>query len=250
MKRITMSLSLAAALLALGCSKNNEPEKEAPAAEKTAEPTVGGPEHGKPETTPPHAATGSAMGAPHGGMPATGGMPGQGASAVEVAEDGTADFGAFTMKAPKTWTYSAPSSSMRAAQWAVPGDAGDAELVVYYFGEGGAGGVDANLQRWYGQFQQEGGKSTAEVAKTDKKEIAGMPVTTVFVTGRYVAAMQPGAAAKHDSPDYAMLGAIVESAKGPYYFKMVGPEETVKAAQGDFDAFVQSLTAAEGGAAE
>jgi hypothetical protein len=55
--------------------------------------------------------------------------------------------------------------------------------------------------------------------------------------------MRPGAADRHDQPDYAKLGANLESAKGPYYLKMVGPQKTVEGAAADFDAFLGSLAA-------
>ena len=53
---------------------------------------------------------------------------------------------------PQGWIDQKPSSSMRKAQFELPGEAGPAELVVYYFGLGGAGGREANVQRWLGQF--------------------------------------------------------------------------------------------------
>lgn len=238
MHRIPLAVSLVAALALGGCSKNDEPSAP-PAADDTS--AAGGPEHGKTAEPPPHAGT---MTPPHAGMPGMAGENGAASAVSPTAEDGTKDFGPFTVKVPKTWGETAPSSSMRAAQFTIGGEESKpAELVVYYFGEGGAGGVEANLDRWYGQFEQEDGKSTREVAKTEKTEVSGMPVTKVFVTGRYVAAMQPGSAEKNDQPGQAMLGAIVETDKGPYYFKMIGPEATVQAARSEFDAFIGSLTA-------
>src|SRR6185369_2986306 len=44
--------------------------------------------------------------------------------------------GDLTFKAPDGWTSEPPSSSMRAAQYRLPGESGDANLVVYYFGQG------------------------------------------------------------------------------------------------------------------
>ena len=44
---------------------------------------------------------------------------------------------------PDGWKSSPPSSSMRKAQFT----AGDAEVVFFYFGPGGGGGVQANVDR-------------------------------------------------------------------------------------------------------
>src|ERR1017187_2197942 len=60
--------------------------------------------------------------------------------------------------APSGWT-SQGRTSMRAATYvlpAVPGDEGTAECVVYFFGVGQGGSVEANIDRWKGQFTELG----------------------------------------------------------------------------------------------
>ena len=184
----------------------------------------------------PHGNLGSGA-PPHGGGMAAAGTPGK---APEKTADGRVILGPVTAAVPKSWKEKTPSSGMRAAEWAIPGKSGDAELAVFFFGSGGAGGAQANLDRWLGQFEQADGSPSADKAKIDKKEVAGMPVTLVEVTGRYVAAVTPGASEKHDKPDQMMLGAIVETSAGPYYFKLVGPKDTVQAARKDFRGFIDS----------
>src|SRR5271166_5893164 len=49
----------------------------------------------------------------------------------------------------------------------------DAECGVYYFGPGQGGSVDANLERWVGQFLQADGKSSKDSAKIRKQTIHG-----------------------------------------------------------------------------
>ena len=66
----------------------------------------------------------------------------------------------ITLNVPTTWKQSPASNNLRTAQFAIPkveGDRDDAELVVYFFG-GAGGGVNANLERWSGQFQPGGKK--------------------------------------------------------------------------------------------
>ena len=49
---------------------------------------------------------------------------------------------------------------MRKAQYSVPGKSGKSgEVVFYYFGSGGAGGVKANVDRWMKQFENPQGQS-------------------------------------------------------------------------------------------
>lgn len=195
----------------------------------------------------PHAGLGvdphGGGGDPHAGG-AQGGVDmsgGGGGNTTEKTPDGRAILGPVTALVPKDWKETPTKSGMRTAQWTVPGKAGDAELVVYYFGPSGAGGADANLERWIGQFEQPDGSPSQSKAKVDKKTVGTLSVITVEVSGRYVAAMSPGSAQKNDKPDHTLLGAIVETMNGPYYFKMVGPKETMTAAHKPFHAFIDSL---------
>src|SRR5262249_52957498 len=78
----------------------------------------------------------------------------------------------LSITVPKDWK-SQPASGMRQADWKIEkaeGDVDDAELVVYHFGSGQGGSVDANIERWYGQFERPDGKSVKDSAKVDKKE--------------------------------------------------------------------------------
>lgn len=59
------------------------------------------------------------------------------------------------LQVPTTWRQQETTSGMRAAEFSIPGDPQPAELVVFYFG-GSTGGIKANVERWIGQFQQEG----------------------------------------------------------------------------------------------
>ena len=53
---------------------------------------------------------------------------------------------------PEGWVQTQPSSPMRLDQATIPGDAGEGELAVFFFGPGGGGGTEANLQRWVNQM--------------------------------------------------------------------------------------------------
>ncbi|HTE54086.1 MAG TPA: hypothetical protein VK698_24700 [Kofleriaceae bacterium] len=252
---------LASSLGLVACKKSAEQQPSEPpagdpkAAESRVDPRLASPDGADGGAADPHAGIDPHGGTPdphggapdpHGGAPDPhgGGMAGASGGGGRVAEktpDGRAILGPVTALVPKGWQEKPTSSGMRTAQWMVPGKAGEAELVVYYFGPGGAGGADANLERWIGQFEQPDGSPSASKAKTAKKTVGALAVTTVEVTGRYVAAMSPGAPEKNDKPDHMLLGAIVETMNGPYYFKMVGPKETMTGAKKQFTAFIDSL---------
>jgi hypothetical protein len=151
--------------------------------------------------------------------------------------------GSLKFTAPQGWQARSASSTMRVAEFVLPerdAKAGSAELVVYYFA-GSGGGVDANIQRWIGQMQQPDGRATGELATREKQTINGLNVSLLDVSGTYVAEVRPGATEKHNSPGFRMRTAVVETPRGPYYLKLVGPAKTVAAWDASFKEFLASL---------
>lgn len=151
--------------------------------------------------------------------------------------------GGLKWAAPSNWKNDGTTRPMRAATYAVPATAGDkdaGECVVYYFGKGQGGGVEANLQRWTGQFKDASGQPVKN-AVTKKKTVHGMPVTTIDVNGSYSGMGGPMMAAQAAKPGYRMLGAIVEGPEGSVFFKFTGQGKTVAANQKGFDAMVESV---------
>ena len=149
----------------------------------------------------------------------------------------------LTFTAPAEWKPVASSSSMRVAQYTLPPAAGDpigAELVVYYFG-GSGGTVEANIERWVGQMQQPDGRPSSAVAKRQSRTVNGLKVTLVDVPGTYVAEMTPGSTARHNSANFHLRAAVIETANGPYFIKLTGPAKTVAASEKQFEAFLTSV---------
>jgi hypothetical protein len=141
------------------------------------------------------------------------------------------------------WRKERPSSGSRYAQYAVPGadEQDDAQLIVYYFGPGGAGDLQANLDRWCGQFAQPDGRDSAEVAVFDTRRVGELTLHTVDLSGTYVAETRPGSGERLNKPEYRMLAAVVTTGSGPYYIKLIGPAATVARSQDDFDDLLGSL---------
>ena len=153
--------------------------------------------------------------------------------------------GGITFDVPEGWKSSKPSSSMRRAQLAIPPVAGDkepGEVVLFAF-PGGAGSVDANIERWAGQFRDAGGAPPKALTKTEKGK--NTDVTRVEVSGRYVAAVSPGSRETLDKSNFKLVGAIVVTPEVSYFLKAVGPDATMKAAAKDFDALIASMKLAD-----
>jgi hypothetical protein len=164
--------------------------------------------------------------------------------AASTGADGptqTVDAGGVEFKVPASWKKSTPRSQMRRAQLSVDpvkGDGEPAELIVFAF-PGGAGGVEANVDRWRKMFKDKGG----EAAKADVKQVkaGGAEVTRVEVAGHYFPSNFPGQPKQPDRENYRLLGAILLTDQAGYFLRMVGPDKTVTAARPDFDKLIASL---------
>ncbi|MGH9333320.1 MAG: hypothetical protein ACRD21_06170 [Vicinamibacteria bacterium] len=139
---------------------------------------------------------------------------------------------------PKEWKTAPSSSPMRLAQWSY---GAESEIVVFYFGEGQGGSVEANLDRWYGQFLQPDGSSTRERAKVTKSTVGELALTRADVSGTYVAPVRPGASERHQKTDYRMIAAVVEGPSGPWFIRFLGPAGEVSNGEDSFDAFLSGL---------
>ncbi|HMO15565.1 MAG TPA: hypothetical protein PKD64_16040 [Pirellulaceae bacterium] len=153
--------------------------------------------------------------------------------------------GALKLAAPKSWTKKVPRFNMIEAEYAMnlegdqAGKLEDGRLTIMQSG----GGVEGNIQRWYGQFEQKDGSSTEDVAKVEELEIDGLPVHWIDISGSYKGG--PGSTGEV-SENFRMLGAIIETKKnGDYYLKFYGPAEIIEVHYDRFKSFVKSLQAKE-----
>ncbi len=154
------------------------------------------------------------------------------ASKKEVREVKVED---LTLTVPASWKQGPPSNRLRLAEFAIPkaeGDEATTDMVVSYFG-GGAGGVDANLGRWLGQFENDGRqvKITKGTSKAGDYYFAD-------ITGIYNMPVGPPILRKTQPLPNARMAAVILDVKdkGNYFLKMAGPEKSVAAAIDDLRA--------------
>ena len=149
----------------------------------------------------------------------------------------------LTFTPSPAWQPKAVTSMMRVGEFVLPragGDTEDASLVVYFFG-GTGGTVQANLDRWFGQFTQPDGRPTRDVATTTSRLINGLSVTLFDTSGTYVAQVTPGSSERFNKPGFRMRAAVIQTAGGPYFIKLVGPLKTVTRWDKEYEDFLQSL---------
>lgn len=153
--------------------------------------------------------------------------------------------GELIFEATGDWKSVKPKSRMLEYEIEVPkveGDNANGRLTIM----GAGGSIDANIQRWEGQFSQPDGSATD--AKTKELTIDEMKVTMVDVSGTFTQTMGGpfSGGKKVDSPDQRMLAAIMQTPEsGNYFIKLVGPAATIKANEADFEKMIKSAKLAE-----
>jgi len=143
--------------------------------------------------------------------------------------------------APAGWKNEG-ARPMRAATYIVApasGDRASAECVVYFFGEGQGGTVDANIERWKGQFRTPDGHPAA--AQIAKRTSHGLTITTIDASGEYSGMGGPLAGEQRAVSGYRLLGAIVEGPRGNVFVKFTGPVKTIAANEKKFEQLVATF---------
>lgn len=141
---------------------------------------------------------------------------------------------------PSTWTAVKTESPMRKAQLSVPaGKAGTeaGEVIFFHFGPSNGGGTQANVDRWYRQFQ---GSRDQIKARTEDGRAGALKVTYVHAEGTYLSGMPGGP--QTPKPGFALLGAIVEAAGGHIFVKFTGPKDVVADGAAGFKKMVETAS--------
>jgi hypothetical protein len=145
--------------------------------------------------------------------------------------------GELAWQAPPSFQVAPNPNPMRKATYKVAhvaGDSEDAELAVSLAG----GDTEANITRWEGQFEG------SPKAKRSELQVDGVKVIVVEITGAFMGGGMGGPSGK--KANFMMLGAMArDGSQGAgaqsTFFKLTGPEKSVRAAQGDFQKLLKSL---------
>lgn len=168
------------------------------------------------------------------------------AAVAVAAETFTIAGGALSLSAPDGWKKVPPKSAIVETEFEIPAaeDLPAGRMTVM-----GAGGtVQANIDRWIGQFAQPDGGSTKDKTTTKQFKLAGCAVTMVDIPGTYKDTPGgPFAGGKTvERPDYRMLAAIVETPDaGNYFLKFYGPAAVVAKHADGFRRMIEGVVPAK-----
>lgn len=203
---------LSGCLLAAGCSRNAEPKATRAVVKRSA--TV----------ARPPATAGPDFSGPYAG----------GGEEADAGSGPVVRLEAITLTAPAAWARKRAESSFVAAEFTLTragGDEADGRLTVSVAG----GSVEANVERWKGQF---GG--APKDSKQEQFDAGGFPVTLVDLAGDFNDQRGPFAPAV-SRPGYRMMAAIIPVNGQLHFVKAVGPQKTVETHADEFKAFVRSV---------
>lgn len=147
----------------------------------------------------------------------------------------------LSLTPPAGWTYKEPRFrgivDYEYSIAPVKGDSFSGRVTV----GGAGGGIEANKQRWIGQYRQPDGKKTADRARLKEKKIAKCTVHLLDITGTYNAPpFEPGGGGAREG--YRMLAAIIDAGKmGAYYVKCYGPARTIAEEEAGFNKMIDGL---------
>lgn len=248
--------SLLIAVTVSGCDQNKTDVAKEPAAAKSTD-TAAKPsdadikdlnEFLKKDQQP---AAGGTAALPPGHPPLDGSAPAQAGGGMPAGHppvDGAtpaAAKGTLKYDAPADWKSEQVRSSMRLAQYLIPraeGDAQDGQMIVFHFGPGQGGPTDMNIARWKAMFTGKDGQPAGDdVAKVEKRQVAGLNVTTLDVSGIYNDPMMMQSGGAKIDGEARMLAAVVETPGGSYFLKAVGPLKTMSVQTESFSKLVESI---------
>lgn len=138
----------------------------------------------------------------------------------------------FRFTVPAGWKQVNLSAAQRGfvdAKFTIPSAGEDVSMTLSTVG----GGVEANIQRWIGQFTMPEGTSP----ETDTLTVDNLPVTIVDLQGTFQGMPAVSGPAKEQ---WRMLGAAYDGEPLDFYIKLTGPADKLAALKEPFREFVAS----------
>ncbi len=151
----------------------------------------------------------------------------------------TVEFAGYTVAMPQGWTKEQPRNNIVDFEFSIKPAEGDERAGRFTLMDA-SGSVEANLERWFGQFTQPDGSATKDKSKVEEKELAGLKVHVVDISGTFKDQAGPFAPATMRD-NYRMLAAIIPTSQGTWFAKFVGPAATVEKHAEGFGKMVESL---------
>jgi hypothetical protein len=151
---------------------------------------------------------------------------------------GEVEVAGIQLAAPPGWETRPPGSALIAAEFSLPradGDDTDGRLTISTAG----GTVEANIDRWKGQFDPQ-----PQEASQEEIDVAGKKVTIVDLSGDFNDQRGPFAPAVK-RPGYRMIAAVIPADGQLHFVKATGPQNTIAKHSDAIQQFIRSVAPAQ-----
>lgn len=165
--------------------------------------------------------------------PPEGGSVGGPAESGSNPVAGVVELDAISVTAPAGWARKPAGSPIIAAEFSLPraeGDDADGRLTISTAG----GSVEANIDRWKGQFQPQP-KSMSQ----EDIDVAGLKATIVDLSGDFYDQRGPFGPGEL-RPSYRMIAAVVPVGGQLHFIKATGPQKTIASHAAAIQQFIRS----------
>jgi hypothetical protein len=170
------------------------------------------------------------------GMPALNSESGTATVETPAEPAGRVNLDGITLAPPGNWEQKPPASQIIAAEYSLPraeGDDADGRLTISTAG----GSVEANIDRWKGQFVPQ-----PQEASQEEIDVARLKITVVDYSGDFNDQRGPFAPADK-RPGYRMIGAVIPVQGQLYFIKATGPQKTIAKHADAIHEFIRSARA-------
>ena len=168
-------------------------------------------------------------------------LQGPGAFAQDADRSDVVELGGLRSRAPADWVQEQPDDGQSYRQYRLEpvGDSGDsARVSIRFLGNENGGTAADYVRRWEGMFLPPEGKTLRETAKVRQLTVDGVLATYVDIRGDYKGI--PGDVAT-PRQDFRLLGVYLETPKGAYVIRLMGPDKTVRFYRQGFDNWVKGF---------
>ena len=143
--------------------------------------------------------------------------------------------------APATWKKIKPKFDFYHAEFQIPKAEGDDKNGRITFSQVG-GSIEANLDRWIGQFRN----VSDENLKRESKTVEGKKMQILHLKGTFVDGGNRPFGPKTEREDYVLIGAAIHMDEGAnVYIKAYGPSKTMMANKKHIEKLMADMKVAE-----
>jgi len=155
--------------------------------------------------------------------------------------DGVADLGGLRSQTPADWREEQPDDPRYYKQYRlepVDDDKSPGQVTVSFVSQENNRSAKVLVRRWQEMFLPPEGQTIQEASKLRKLTVNGAAASYLDIRGDLKGIPGDDATPRQD---YRLLGAYLNTPKGPYVIRVLGPNRTVEYYRNEFESWVKGF---------